>query len=241
MTPGSAGRRSPADTISDGRICSPPPARSLGMELAYLAEVRDDELVLREVDGDAAAYGGVAPGFRLPREHSWCHAMVAGDAPQLVTDAARRARRGGASVRDRDRHPRLRRRPGAAAPTGPLYGSLCCLSRAPQPELGRARPALPRRRSRGWPPTGSRSTRARSLGRRAEVEAAAGQALLAALNARENYTAAHSEAVARAGARRRGRARHGRRGAPPPSARSRCCTTSARSACPTRSCASPAG
>ena len=31
--------------------------------------------------------------------------------------------------------------------------------------------------------------------RRAEVEAAAGQALLAALNARENYTAEHSEAV----------------------------------------------
>ena len=34
-----------------------------------------------------------------------------------------------------------------------------------------------------------------SIDRRAEVEAAAGQALLAALNARENYTAAHSEAV----------------------------------------------
>ena len=33
------------------------------------------------------------------------------------------------------------------------------------------------------------------LRRREEVEAAAGQALLAALNARENYTAAHSEAV----------------------------------------------
>src|ERR687894_652668 len=31
--------------------------------------------------------------------------------------------------------------------------------------------------------------------RRSEVEAAAGQALMAALNARENYTAAHSEAV----------------------------------------------
>ncbi|MGI8780318.1 MAG: hypothetical protein ACR2L8_09165, partial [Solirubrobacteraceae bacterium] len=33
------------------------------------------------------------------------------------------------------------------------------------------------------------------LHRRAEVEAAACQALLVALNARENYTAAHSEAV----------------------------------------------
>src|SRR5918992_12791 len=60
----------------------------LGMELAYLAEVRDSELVLREVEGDTGAYGGVRPGFSLPREYSWCHAMVAGDAPQLVRDAA---------------------------------------------------------------------------------------------------------------------------------------------------------
>jgi hypothetical protein len=29
----------------------------LGMELAYLAEVHESELVLREVDGDMAAYG----------------------------------------------------------------------------------------------------------------------------------------------------------------------------------------
>src|SRR5215207_11376461 len=59
----------------------------LGMEFAYLSEVRDDALVLREVDGDAAAYGGVSAGFSLPAEMSWCHQMVAGDAPQLVTDA----------------------------------------------------------------------------------------------------------------------------------------------------------
>ena len=59
----------------------------LGMELAYLSELHESELVLREVDGDTAAYGGVAPGFRLPKELSWCHAMVVGDASQLVTDA----------------------------------------------------------------------------------------------------------------------------------------------------------
>ena len=60
----------------------------LGMELAYLAELEDAQLVLREIDGDTTAYGGVAPGFTFPREYSWCHAMVAGDAAQLVKDAA---------------------------------------------------------------------------------------------------------------------------------------------------------
>ena len=59
----------------------------LGMEFAYLAEVRDSELVLRAVDGDAAGYGVVA-GFSLPAQQSWCHEMVAGTAPRLVPDAA---------------------------------------------------------------------------------------------------------------------------------------------------------
>src|SRR5215210_7591758 len=52
----------------------------LGMELAYLAEVRESTLVLREVAGDRA-------GFSLPSGHSWCHAMVSGSLPQLVADS----------------------------------------------------------------------------------------------------------------------------------------------------------
>ena len=77
---------------------------------------------------------------------------------------------------------------------GTLYGSLCCLSREPQPQLGErdlryldvlARMAADR----------LEAAEGAQIDRRAEVEAAAGQALLAALNARENYTAAHSEAV----------------------------------------------
>src|SRR5688572_17454013 len=106
----------------------------LGMELAYLAEVRDSELVLREVDGDTDAYGGVRPGFSLPREYSWCHAMVAGEAPQLVPDAELMPQAAG--------HPFVaatRIRAYAGVPVrradGSVYGSLCCLSRLPQPQL----------------------------------------------------------------------------------------------------------
>ena len=194
--------------------------------------------MLREVDGDVAAYGGVRPGFALPREYSWCHAMVAGDAPQLV-----RRRRRAAAGRG---HPFVAAtgiRAYAGVPVrradGTVYGSLCCLSRAPQPQLDerdlRFLDVLARM-------AGDRLDAAEGaqLRRREEVEAAAGQALLAALNARENYTAAHSEAVLElalevapsSGWTARTRRR---------SARSRCCTTSARSACPTRSCRSPAG
>jgi diguanylate cyclase (GGDEF)-like protein len=165
----------------------------LGMELAYLAELRDTELVLREVDGDTATYGGVRAGFRLPREYSWCHEMVAGEAPQIVPDAH--------VLPQAAEHPFVTVtgiRAYAGVPVrrrdGSLYGSLCCLSRLPQPQLDardlRYLEVLARM-------AGSRLDAAEGarLRRREEAEAAAGQALLAALNARENYTAAHSEAV----------------------------------------------
>ena len=77
---------------------------------------------------------------------------------------------------------------------GSLYGTLCCLSREPQPQLGerdlRYLDVLARMAAHRLA-----AAEGAQLHRRAEVEAAAGQALLAALNARENYTAAHSEAV----------------------------------------------
>ena len=166
---------------------------ALGMELAYLAELDDRALILRGVDGDRAAFGGVAPGFTLPRDHSWCHAMVAGEVPRLVTDA--QASPAAAA------HPFVVAtgiRAYAGVPVvradGSIYGSLCCLSRRPRPDLGerdlRYLSGLARIAA-------ARIDHAEGAGlhRRAEVEAAAGQALIAALNARENYTAEHSEAV----------------------------------------------
>ena len=165
----------------------------LGMDLAYLAEVSETELVLRDIDGDTREYGGVRPGFALPREYSWCHSMVAGEAPQLVPDAA-------ASPQARE-HPfvvatGIRAYAGVPVrrPDGTLYGTLCCLSRTPQPQLGardlRYLDVLARMVAERLEAAEGALER-----RREEVEAAAGQALLAALNARENYTAAHSEAV----------------------------------------------
>ena len=119
--------------------------------------------------------------------------MVEGTAARLVTDAA--------ATPQAAAHPFVAAtgiRAYAGAPVrradGSLYGTLCCLSRSPQPQLGErdlryldvlARMAAAR----------IEAAEGAYTDRRAEVEAAAGQALLAALNARENYTAAHSEAV----------------------------------------------
>jgi diguanylate cyclase (GGDEF)-like protein/putative nucleotidyltransferase with HDIG domain len=165
----------------------------LGMELAYLAELRESELVLRDVDGDTAAYEGVRRGAALPRAYSWCHAMVAGEAPQIVADAR--------ELPQAAAHPFVIAtgiRAYAGVPVrrsdGSVYGSLCCLSREPKPQLDerdlRYLDVLARMAGRRL-----EAAEGAQLRRRDEVEAAAGQALLAALNARENYTAAHSEAV----------------------------------------------
>jgi hypothetical protein len=209
----------------------------LGMELAYFAEVQESALVLREVDGDVEGYG-VARGFTLPAEYSWCHAMVTGAAPRLVRDAA--------ALPQAAAHPfiattGIRAYAGVSVrrADGTLYGSLCCLSREPQPQLGerdlRMLDVLARMA------TDLLEGADGAFGdRRAEVEAAAGQALLAALNARENYTAAHSEAVLASrwtwppswGSTTT---------APRPSARWLCCTTSGRSASRTPSSRSGGG
>ena len=119
--------------------------------------------------------------------------MVAGEAPRLVPDAAAtRGRR--APVRRRDRDPRLRRRPRRAAPTARSTARSAASAGARSPSWASATCATSPG-SRGWPRHRIEAAEGADLDRRAEVEAAAGQALLAALNARENYTAEHSEAV----------------------------------------------
>ena len=213
----------------------------LGMEFAYLSEIRDDALVLREVDGDTDAYGGVGPGFALPRRD----VLVPPDGRRQRAAARHRRRRGAAGDARTRSCAATGIRAYAGVPVrredGTLIGTLCCLSRAPQPQLGerdlRYLDVLARMAARA-----ARGRRRRAQERRrAELEAAAGQALLAALNARENYTAEHSEAVLELALEVAARARARRPRRPPRSARWRCCTTSARSACPTRSCASRAG
>ena len=178
----------------------------LGMELAYLAEVRESELVLREVDGDTAAYGGVAPGFTLPKELSWCHSMVAGEAAQLVPDADRIPPHPFVAG---DRHPRVRRRARPPCRRQPVRHALL-----PEPRsaarAGRPRPALPRRaRANGLGPPRGRGGRADGPSRRGRGGGRPGAARRAQ-RARELHGGA-LRGGAGAGARGRRRARHGRR------------------------------
>ncbi len=165
----------------------------LGMELAYVAEADGDEFRFHAVDGDATPFGGLAAGVRIPRHDTLCDRMLAGTLHNVVPDVANDPSANGAN---------------GAAPVGAyvgvpvqlgdgtVYGSLCCVSTQPTPALlerdARLLEVLARL-------IADQIDRERQQRRSARLEggASAGQALLAALKARERYTAEHSEAVVR--------------------------------------------
>lgn len=60
--------------------------RHLGMEVAFVSELRAGERIFRYVDTDLAA-SPVQVGEADPAEASFCHSVVAGDIPELLRDA----------------------------------------------------------------------------------------------------------------------------------------------------------
>ncbi|WP_230313567.1 EAL domain-containing protein [Nakamurella alba] len=107
----------------------------LGMALAYVSHLTDEEQIVDQVDGDWAA-SGIRPGASVPLADSYCAHVVSGDLPALVPDAPANPVAAGLPstaaigigsyattlLRSRD---------------GEIYGTLCCLDPQPHPELGR--------------------------------------------------------------------------------------------------------
>jgi diguanylate cyclase (GGDEF)-like protein len=163
----------------------------LGMDLAFVAETDGDTFRFEAVEGDATAFGELAAGVRIARRDTLCDRMLSGAIGNVIPDVAAVPAALSATAS-----------PGVGAyigvpvrlPDGSVFGSLCCVSTHPTPTLHerdvRVLDVLARM-------IGDQIDRERHQRRTARLagEAAAGQALLAALKARERYTAEHSEAV----------------------------------------------
>jgi diguanylate cyclase (GGDEF)-like protein len=162
----------------------------LGMQLAYVAEAEDEAFTFRAVDGDAAAFGATLGG-RVARQDTLCDRMLGGAIGNVVADVAATP---GAS--DATGSPGIGAYVGVPLRLhdGTVYGSLCCVSADPAPDLRERDARLLEVLARLIADQVDRE-RAQRRSLRAEGAAAAGQALLAALKARERYTAEHSEAV----------------------------------------------
>jgi diguanylate cyclase (GGDEF)-like protein len=163
----------------------------LGMQLAFLTEAVGDDLMLQALDGDPAPFGSPRPGARMARVDTLCDRMLSGRIANVVPDVASApgARGATASI-------------GVGAyvgvpvrlTDGTIYGSLCCVSTRADPDLRDRDANLLEVLARMLADQVERE-RQQSRYLRLEAEASAGQALLAALKARERYTAEHSEAV----------------------------------------------
>ena len=161
------------------------------MQLAFVAEAAADEFRFRAVDGDGAPFGSPAAGDRIARSDTLCDRMLTGAIGNVVPDVAAVPDAASATAS-----------PGVGAYVGvpvqlrdgSVYGSLCCVSTQPTGALVERDARLLEVLARI---VGDQIDRERQQRRSARLagEATAGQALLAALKARERYTAEHSEAV----------------------------------------------
>ena len=164
----------------------------LQMDLALVGEFKDGEEVFRSVEGDGESFGVEQDGS-LPLEHSYCQRMVDGRLPNVVKDASREK-----SVKDLAATHEADIGSYVGVPLrfsdGRLYGALCCVGHSPDPALSERDLAFMRVIGELIAAQLEQGQLA-DENRRLHVEAAGIQALLAAVEARDDYTGEHSRTV----------------------------------------------
>jgi diguanylate cyclase (GGDEF)-like protein/PAS domain S-box-containing protein len=164
----------------------------LGMDVAYSTHHTPTEQVFESLAGDGESFG-VSAETRMPLEATYCQRILDGELPSLM--------------------PNLSSIPAAAAmpvtqaagveayvsvpitlASGELYGTLCCAAHEARADLAESDIRYLRLLAHL---IGDLVERGRVVAERAELRAASSglQALVAAVEARDHYTSAHSEVV----------------------------------------------
>lgn len=161
----------------------------LEMDVAWLGELTDEEQIFHAVSGHAFDF---EPGRVTPREETICSRLVAGLVPEIIPDTRQEAA--------------VAQLPGVLdgvasyvgvpvwLPGGELFGTLCAAGSEPLEGLSERATGLLHVLAAIL---GGQidHQRARVADARARAEGAALSALLAALDARDQYTGSHSQAV----------------------------------------------
>ena len=106
---------------------------ALQMEVAFVSQFSEDQLVFRAIEGDTESFGW-QEGQSFPIDESYCKRVLDGRIPQVVPDAKRE---------DATKDLRVTTEADmgcyCAVPLvlsdGRLYGTLCCVSHEPDPRL----------------------------------------------------------------------------------------------------------
>jgi signal transduction histidine kinase len=121
----------PAETIESTLDAA---REGLDMDIAYLARFTDDEQVFQALAGDSASFE-LREGEAMPLGDSYCQRMVDGRIGSVVAETAAEPEVANLALTERA---------GIGAyvgvpvrfSDGRLYGTFCCLSHAPDPEIG---------------------------------------------------------------------------------------------------------
>ena len=168
--------------------------RLLGLDLAYATVLEPTEQVVLHVEGDAEDLG-VQEGLRVPLEMTNCQRALDGRLPAVVPDtqaepiAAQLVGTAETNIRAFASVPLTRA-------DGSLFGTLCCAGREAHPELGARDLQFMHIFARIVVDTLERDELERAR-RELEARAAGLDALVAAIEARDAYTAEHSRSVVR--------------------------------------------
>ncbi|MDX6582249.1 MAG: hypothetical protein QOI10_1433 [Solirubrobacterales bacterium] len=164
----------------------------LDMDMAYLADTRDDKEHYRGVAGDGDSFGS-RTGEAGPLEGTYCQLMLAGSLPNIVRDSAEEPLVSTLEITAKGRIGSYVGVPVKLS-DGSVFGTFCCLSHAPSPELEERDLRFMHILAQLIADQLEKDERTTAAWKQA---AAAGsvQALLGALEARDGYTGDHSQAV----------------------------------------------
>jgi HD-GYP domain-containing protein (c-di-GMP phosphodiesterase class II) len=164
----------------------------LGMDVAFVGRITETEQVYDVLRGDTDSFG-VSEGHSMPLEQTYCKRILDGRLPNLIPN-----------VRDDDRAASLEATESAGIGAyasvplrfsdGRLHGMLCAASHEARPGLGYRELQFLHVFARIVADVLEREALERSA-RSLEVQAAAAEALIAAVHARDAYTARHSRDV----------------------------------------------
>ncbi len=168
--------------------------RLLGLDLAYATLLEPAEQVVLHVEGDAEAFG-VHEGLRVPLEETYCQRIMDEELPSVIPDTLADPVAAGlvgttqAGIRAFASVPLTRA-------DGSLVGTLCCAGHDVHPELSQRDLQFMHIFARIVVDTLERDEQQR-VRRELEARAAGLDALVAAIEARDAYTAEHSRSVVR--------------------------------------------
>jgi len=106
---------------------------ALQMDVAFVSQFAEDQLVFRKLEGDAESFGW-QEGESFPIDESYCKRVLDGRIPQVVPDARREEATKELRVTseaDMGSYCAV----ALVLSDGRLYGTLCCVSHEPDPWL----------------------------------------------------------------------------------------------------------